>query len=169
MKKSVAGGVIASAVAGLFAAGCATTTANNAADNKSTGASTAQVHCGGVNACKGQGSCGGASNSCKGQNACKGQGWSEWAFGGWDVGGIFNVRSGLPIDVRITRPDILYVDAAGNYFNNPAAGRTAVVNTPGGGASRNRRRPDLVPGVDPYVKSGGLLFLNPAALATSRA
>ena len=28
------------------------------------------------------------------------------------------------------------------------------------------RRPDLVPGVDPFIKDGGLLFLNPAAFAT---
>ena len=53
-------------------------------------------------------------------------------------------------------------------FNNPAADRTAVVNTPGGGASRNTRRPDLVPGVDPFIKDGGLLFLNPAAFATPK-
>ena len=32
----------------------------------------------------------------------------------WDVGAIANVRSGLPIDVRITRPDVVYMDAAGN-------------------------------------------------------
>ena len=51
-------------------------------------------------------------------------------------------------------------------FANPAADRVAVINTPGGGASRNVRRPDLVPGVDPYIKDGGLLFLNPAAFAT---
>ncbi len=63
------------------------------------------------------------------------------------------------------RPDILYRDAAGNYFQNPAADRVAVINTPGGGASRNVRRPDLVPGVDPYIVDGGLLFLNPAAFA----
>jgi hypothetical protein len=42
----------------------------------------------------------------------------------------------------------------------------AVINTPLGGASRNVRRPDLVPGVDPFTTSGGLLFLNPAAFAT---
>jgi hypothetical protein len=89
-------------------------------------------------------------------------------LGGWDVGGIVNARSGLPIDVRITRPDVVYVDAGGNVFNNPAAGRTAVINTPNGGASRNVRRPDLIPGVDPFVKSGGLLFLNPAAFATPK-
>ncbi len=95
-------------------------------------------------------------------------GVADWVLGGWDVGGILNSRSGLPIDVRITRPDVVYVDGAGTVFNNPAAGRTAVINTPGGGNSRNVRRPDLVAGVDPFVNSGGVLFLNPAAFATPR-
>ena len=58
-----------------------------------------------------------------------------------------NARSGLPIEVQIARNDIVYVDGSGNVFLNPAADRTAVVNTPGGGATRNMRRPDLVPGV----------------------
>jgi hypothetical protein len=31
--------------------------------------------CWGVNACKGQGACGGVGHECSGQNACKGQGW----------------------------------------------------------------------------------------------
>ncbi len=44
-------------------------------------------------------------------------------------------------------------------------GFIAVVNTPGGGASRNVRRPDLVPGVSPYLTSDRLI-LNPAAFAT---
>jgi len=95
-----------------------------------------------------------------------GGGVADAILGGWDVGGIVNARSGLPIDVRITRPDVLYVDAAGNVFANPASGRTAVINTPGGGASRNVRRPDLVAGVDPFIVSSALLFLNPAAFAT---
>src|SRR5262249_60287133 len=76
-------------------------------------------------------------------------------LGNWDIGGIVNARSGIPLDVRITRPDVLYVDAAGIYYNNPAAGRTAVINTPGGGNSRNVRRPDLGPGLDPFTTSGG--------------
>jgi hypothetical protein len=84
---------------------------------------------------------------------------------GWQVGGIFNARSGLPVNVIVTRPDVVYTDGT-NYFLNPAVGRTAVINTPGGGASRNIRRPDVVPGVDPFIASGGLLFLNPAAFAT---
>jgi hypothetical protein len=33
-----------------------------------------QVVCEGINACKGQGSCGGPGHACAGQNACKGQG-----------------------------------------------------------------------------------------------
>jgi hypothetical protein len=93
-------------------------------------------------------------------------GVADAILGGWDVGGIVNARSGLPIDVRITRPDVVYIDSAGNAFTNPAAGRTAVVNTPGGGASRNVRRPDLIAGVNPLVTDGGLVFLNPAAFAT---
>ncbi|HEY1382798.1 MAG TPA: hypothetical protein VGF43_04240 [Dongiaceae bacterium] len=40
-------------------------------------ASADSVHCAGINACKGQGSCKSASNACKGQNSCKGQGWVE--------------------------------------------------------------------------------------------
>jgi hypothetical protein len=60
------------------------------------------------------------------------------------------------------------VDGSGTVFNNPAAGRTAVINTPGGGNSRNVRRPDLVAGVDPFIAGGGVLFLNPAAFATPK-
>ncbi len=85
-------------------------------------------------------------------------------FGNMDLGLIFNGRSGLPIDVLVTRPDVAYVDASGAVFGAPAAGRTAVINTPGGGASRNTRRPNLVPGVDPYLKNG-LQWLNPAAFS----
>ena len=89
-------------------------------------------------------------------------------LGGWSVAGIVNARSGIPVPVLVQRNDIVYVDGAGNVFNNAAADRTAVVNTPGGGASRNQRRPDHVPGVDPFITNGGLLFLNPAAFATPK-
>ena len=82
------------------------------------------------------------------------------------MGGILNARSGVPVNVLVTRPDILYQDTAtGLFYTGPAAGRIAVINTPGGGASRNVRRPDLIPGVDPFIKDGGLIFLNPAAFA----
>jgi hypothetical protein len=87
--------------------------------------------------------------------------------GGWSVGGILNARSGIPVPVLIQRNDIVYVDnATGAVFNNAAVGRHAVINTPRGGSSRNVRRPDVVPGVDPFIKDGGLVFLNPAAFST---
>lgn len=38
-------------------------------------ASAEKGECHGVNACKGQGECGGPGHSCAGQNSCKGQGW----------------------------------------------------------------------------------------------
>ena len=96
----------------------------------------------------------------------KGTGASGLFLGGWHLGAILNARSGLPVPVQIVRPDVVYRDAAGNIFASPAADRIAIINTPRGGSSRNVRRPDLVPGVDPFIKDGGLLFLNPAAFAT---
>jgi hypothetical protein len=74
-----------------------------------------------------------------------------WA-GGWRVGGIVNARSGVPINVTINRPDTITV-----------AGAT-IINIPGGN-SRGTQRPDLVPGVNPYLKQG-VRWLNPAAFAT---
>ncbi len=92
-------------------------------------------------------------------------GASKTLLGGWELGAILNARSGLPIPVQITRPDILYLDpTTGVYYGGPAAGRVAVINTPGGGASRNVRRPDLVPGVDPFLGRDRQI-LNPAAFA----
>jgi carboxypeptidase family protein len=91
-------------------------------------------------------------------------GIAKTLLGGWDLGTIMNVRSGLPIPVQITRPDFLYVDAVGILYGGPAVGRTAVINTPGGGNSRNVRRPDLIPGVDPFINKDRTI-LNPAAFA----
>jgi hypothetical protein len=80
------------------------------------------------------------------------------------VGTILNGRSGVPLDVRVTRADVVYRDAGGNFVGGPCAACTAIINTPGGGASRGVRRPNLIPGVDPYLKDG-LLWLNPAAFS----
>ena len=91
---------------------------------------------------------------------------AQMVLGGWDIGGIVNARSGTPVNVIIVRPDVVYRDGAGNIFTNPAADRVAIINTPGGGNSRNVRRPNLVPGVSPFLSDGGVLFLNPAAFST---
>jgi hypothetical protein len=91
-------------------------------------------------------------------------GLSKAILGNWEIGGIANARSGLPVNVFITRPDIVYTDATGNVFTSPAAGRTAVINTPYGGSTRATRRPDLVAGVNPYLDNDRTIF-NPAAFA----
>ena len=114
-------------------------------------------------------------------------------FGDWEVGAIANARSGLPLEVGIVRPDVVIQCRATNGCVVPtgAGGATttfangfvaqlpgtinatnplppgfiAVVNTPGGGASRNVRRPDFVSGVSPF-QTNDRLILNPAAFTT---
>lgn len=63
------GVLIAAGAAALVLAGCAATGSNAGS------AKMAQVHCTGVNACKGTSDCKTAENACKGQNVCKGHGF----------------------------------------------------------------------------------------------
>jgi carboxypeptidase family protein/TonB-dependent receptor-like protein len=101
-------------------------------------------------------------------------------FGDLEIGTILNGRSGLPIDVTITRPEVVIQCTnpgagcnSGEVRPLPGtisttsplpAGFTAVVNAPGGGASRQTRRPNLIAGVNPYL-GNDRQFLNPAAFA----
>ncbi|MGH9802168.1 MAG: TonB-dependent receptor, partial [Blastocatellia bacterium] len=94
-------------------------------------------------------------------------GVSKTLLHGWELGTILNARTGLPVPVLIVRPDVVYVDAAGLVYQTPAAGRSAVINTPRGGASRNVRRPDLIAGVNPFLNSDRTI-LNPAAFAAPK-
>jgi len=104
-------------------------------------------------------------------------------LGDWQVGTIVNARSGVPLEIGIVRPDVVMqcANTAGcgglpsgfvaqlpgtiNATNPLPAGFIAVVNTPGGGASRNVRRPNLVAGVNPYLTNDRMI-LNPAAFTT---
>jgi len=92
-------------------------------------------------------------------------------FGDWQVGGSLNARSGIPMNVTISRPDVLYRDnRTGLYYTSPVLVggvpvTTPVINIPGGGSSRGTQRPDVVPGVDPYISSGNGIYLNPAAFS----
>ncbi|MEP6636739.1 MAG: TonB-dependent receptor, partial [Acidobacteriota bacterium] len=110
-------------------------------------------------------------------------------FASWEIGTILNMRSGLPIDVTITRPDVVAVCTGGPCTVNDSstttrsvptgftvqlpsvnasqplpAGFTAMANGPGGGSSRQTRRPDLISGVSPYLNNDRN-FINPAAFA----
>ncbi len=116
-------------------------------------------------------------------------------FGDWELGAIVNARSGIPIDVTITRPDTVIVcqNASGCVVPTNTTGGTitlpqgytvnaftpnanaplppgfiAVINAPGGGASRQTRRPNLLPGVNPYLRNDRN-YLNPAAFAAPAA
>ncbi|MEP6787962.1 MAG: carboxypeptidase regulatory-like domain-containing protein, partial [Acidobacteriota bacterium] len=108
-------------------------------------------------------------------------------LGGWEVGGIINARSGVPVEVLVVRPDVVIQctlaagcpNGAGGTFANgfvanlPSVssafplptGFLTVVNTPGGGNSRNIRRPDLIAGANPYLNNDRNL-INPAAFST---
>ena len=108
-------------------------------------------------------------------------------LGGWEVGGIVNARSGVPVEVLVVRPDVVIQcnlaagcpNGAGGTFANgfvanlpsigssfPAlpVGFVAVVNTPGGGNSRNIRRPNFIQGANAFLNNDRN-FINPAAFA----
>ncbi|MCL5742624.1 MAG: hypothetical protein M1541_01665 [Acidobacteria bacterium] len=92
-------------------------------------------------------------------------------LGGWSTGAVVTARSGLPVNVAITRTDVVNVDprtgAVISPIGAPPPGTVAVINSPGGGNFFSISRPDLVPGVKPYLKNG-TNWLNPAAFATPR-
>lgn len=119
----------------------------------------------------------------------------NFLLGGWEIGGIANARSGLPIEVNIVRDDVVAIcnQAGGCTFTSNANGGTttvpqgfttalpsvsssaplppgfiAVPNVPGGGASRNVRRPNLIPGANPYLNNDRN-FINPAAFTAPEA
>jgi hypothetical protein len=92
------------------------------------------------------------------------------AAGGWEIGGIYNARTGIPVDLTISRPDIVYqINGTNQFVQAPivtggVVTTTAVIDNPYGGAFRNNRRPDVVAGVDPFLHTGDKrYFLNPAA------
>ena len=109
----------------------------------------------------------------------------NFLIGGFEVGGILNARSGLPVEVLVVRPDTVAVcqQSAGctvgstlvpqgftaNLGTNPSTnvplplGFAVVPNVPGGGASRNVRRPSLTG--EPLYINNDRNILNPAAFA----
>jgi hypothetical protein len=99
----------------------------------------------------------------------------QGVLGGWQLGGVFNGRTGLPIDITLARTDLAYiVNSTGQVVQTPIVSNgqvltTAVINNPYGGAFRNNRRPSVVPGVDPFLRTADRRFiLNPAAFTIPR-
>ena len=98
-KKVVLGSALA---AFTLAAGCAgmggmkkggATGSTTAAPAAAQSTLIAKGECSGINACKGQGECGGAGHGCAGKNACKGQGWvSKSADECKSAGGTFKAK-----------------------------------------------------------------------------
>ncbi|HEV8591818.1 MAG TPA: TonB-dependent receptor [Pyrinomonadaceae bacterium] len=115
----------------------------------------------------------------KGKSFDLGNSVANYVLGDWEVGGILNARSGLPIEVLVVRPDVVIQCTnpsagctAGQVLPLPGtinaatplpAGFTAVVNTPGGGASRNVRRPNVTG--QPFYLDNDRNILNPAAFS----
>src|SRR5262245_17900971 len=92
-------------------------------------------------------------------------------FGDWQVGASVNAHSGIPLNITISRPDVLYRDnRTGLFYTSPVLVggvpvTTPVINILGGGSSRGTQRPDVVSGVDPYISAGNGFYLNPAAFS----
>ena len=79
--------------------------------------------------------------------------WYKQALGGWQVSGITRIASGLPINV--TMPTF----GSGIYGSTVLSGGAIA-----GNATTVAQRPNVVPGVSPYAKSGKQ-YLNPAAFS----
>jgi hypothetical protein len=91
-------------------------------------------------------------------------------FGGWTMAGAWNAHSGLPVNVLVSRAnEIYYSNSTAQYYSPSAdlpADAHAVVNAPYGLEGLGAFRPNIVPGVNPYIKSeNGITWLNPAAFA----
>ena len=92
-------------------------------------------------------------------------------LGDWQIAGFQNYHSALPINVTVSRNNVVYFNPQnGNYYTSPVVSggqvmTVPVINLPGGGQSRGTQRPDLVPGVNPYLDTASGFLLNPAAFA----
>ena len=88
-------------------------------------------------------------------------------LGGWDVGGIVNARSGLPVTCRSRARTSSIAMARASIFQNPAADRDGghqharrrrVAQRAAAGSGSRRR--------SVHLQRDGVAFLNPAAFAT---
>jgi hypothetical protein len=81
---------------------------------------------------------------------------------GWSAGALFNIRSGVPVNVTLTRADVAFVSSTGEMVAPGTPGARPVLDTPAGGGTHATFRPTVVAGVNPYL-GGRLLAFNPPA------
>ena len=92
-------------------------------------------------------------------------------LGNWQIAGFENFHTGTPINVTVSRNNVVYRNVqTGVITTNPVVSggvvqTVPVINLLGGGQSRGTQRPDLVPGVNPYADPSTGFWLNPAAFA----
>ena len=94
--------------------------------------------------------------------------WTGGAAGyllaGWNLGSIFGIRTGAPVNVVLQRSDIAFVDAGGQEVAAGTPGAFPVLDTPQGGGTYGTLRPSVVAGVNPYLNQRLNLF-NPLAFS----
>jgi hypothetical protein len=91
------------------------------------------------------------------------QGPIGYLAAGWSAGAIFNVRSGVPVNVVLQRSDVAWIDSNGQMVALGTPGASPVLDTPYGGDTLGTLRPNVVSGVSPYTNNRLLVF-NPGAL-----
>jgi hypothetical protein len=69
--------LLSAALGGMFAASVAFAQEAPDSGKKDEPKMTAMGECHGINACKGQGDCGGKGHECAGKNKCKSKGWKK--------------------------------------------------------------------------------------------
>jgi hypothetical protein len=93
----------------------------------------------------------------------------------WSIAGSWNARTGLPLNVLIDRANEIYYSPSTQRYYSPSSSDLPsdaryVANAPYSLETIGAYRPDIVPGVNSYVKDqSSRLWLNPAAFATPEA
>jgi hypothetical protein len=96
-------------------------------------------------------------------------GWASSLLSGWTMAGDWNSHTGLPVNPLVERSDEIYFSKQTQQYYAPdtamPSDALAVTNAPYGLESLAVFRPNVVAGVNPYLKQNYPGFLNPAAFA----
>jgi hypothetical protein len=94
--------------------------------------------------------------------------WSGGATGSlladWNLGAIFGIRSGAPVNAVLQRADIAFLNTSGQEVAAGTPDAFPVLDTPAGGGTYGTMRPNVVAGVNPYLNQRLELF-NPLAFS----